>query len=111
MKLVVIAFATLALAGSVRPHSLAGCSMFPADNPWNQRVDALPVAANSDAIIATIGPTVGLHPQAGLTGRMYERCAGRSTGKTSADRPSGSTPVFPEAPPASLGGDRQCDFL
>ena len=39
--------------------------MFPADNPWNQRVDTLPVASNSDAIIATIGAGTGLHPDFG----------------------------------------------
>ena len=38
-------------------HPLPGapaCPVFPADNPWNQRVDALPVAANSAAMIANI---------------------------------------------------------
>jgi hypothetical protein len=62
---VALAFSALALGGAVRPHSLAGCSLFPADNPWNTRVDSLPVAANSDAIIATIGTRIGLHPDFG----------------------------------------------
>jgi hypothetical protein len=39
--------------------------MFPADNPWNLRVDSLPVASNSDAIIASIGAGTGLHPDFG----------------------------------------------
>ena len=39
--------------------------MFPADNPWNQRVDGLPVAANSAAIIRSIGAGTGLHPDFG----------------------------------------------
>ena len=29
--------------------------MFPANNPWNQRVDKLPVASNSDAMVRAIG--------------------------------------------------------
>jgi hypothetical protein len=72
VKLVAVALATLALAGSARPallagsnRGIAGCSLFPATNPWNQRVDGLPVAANSAAIIATIGPGIGLHPDFG----------------------------------------------
>jgi len=47
--------------------TLAGCPMFPADAPFNQRVDSLPRAANSDAIIANIqaaGSRV-LHPDFG----------------------------------------------
>ena len=31
------------------------CPIFPADNPWNQRVDRLPVAADSARLIASIG--------------------------------------------------------
>src|SRR5438093_8532051 len=53
------------LGGSAQAPQLAGCAMFPADNPWNMRVDSLPVAANSDAIIATIGTGIGLHPDFG----------------------------------------------
>ncbi len=66
MKLVAAAIAgVLLLGGSAHRPRLAGCAMFPANNPWNERVDSLPVASNSDAIIATIGPTVGLHPDFG----------------------------------------------
>ena len=48
-----------------RAPTLAGCAMFPPDNPWNQRVDTLPVASNSAAIIASIGVSTGLHPDFG----------------------------------------------
>jgi hypothetical protein len=41
------------------------CPIFPADNPWNQRVDKLPVAANSAVIIRSIGLDTGLHPDFG----------------------------------------------
>ncbi|HYN35431.1 MAG TPA: hypothetical protein VEV82_00485 [Actinomycetota bacterium] len=42
-----------------------GCKIFPASNPWNQRVDDLPVHHRSKAIIRTIGRNVGLHPDFG----------------------------------------------
>jgi hypothetical protein len=57
--------AGLLLGGATASPRLAGCTMFPASNPWNQRVDSLPVAANSAAIIATIGAGTGLHPDFG----------------------------------------------
>ncbi|NVN93483.1 MAG: hypothetical protein HXX11_23200, partial [Desulfuromonadales bacterium] len=47
------------------PPTLAGCSLFPADNVWNTPVDTLPVSANSSAYITTIGATTGLHPDFG----------------------------------------------
>ena len=43
------------------PH----CSIFPTDNAWNQRVDSLPVAADSAQLIASIGLSTGLHPDFG----------------------------------------------
>ena len=36
------------------------CTIFPKSNPWNQRVDRLPVAANSAEIIGSIGADRGL---------------------------------------------------
>jgi hypothetical protein len=66
VKLAVLAVASLLLGGAAaQGPQLAGCNLFPADNPWNQRVDALPVAANSDAIIQSIGAGTGLHPDFG----------------------------------------------
>ncbi len=43
----------------------AGCPVFPVDNIWNVPVDGLPVDADSDAYIATIGEDVGVHPDFG----------------------------------------------
>jgi hypothetical protein len=40
---------------------LGGCSIFPADNPWNQRVDSLPVRAESDTWVTSAGRTRKLH--------------------------------------------------
>lgn len=42
--------------------SQRACPVFPADNPWNERVDSLPVASNSNAMIAAIGLGAHLHP-------------------------------------------------
>jgi hypothetical protein len=49
---------------------LAGCPVFPADNPWNQRVDNLPVHRNSDAIVRSIG--TGEHLHAGFGSGLWE---------------------------------------
>jgi hypothetical protein len=63
---VVVASGTLALTGATaQAPRLGGCSVFPRDNPWNQRVDRLPVAGNSAAIIGSIGADNGLHPDFG----------------------------------------------
>jgi hypothetical protein len=43
------------------PH----CPIFPADNPWNQRVNRLPVAKDSARLIASIGLGDPVHPDFG----------------------------------------------
>lgn len=45
----------LVLGGSAAPLRLAGCPVFPATDFWNCRVDSLPVARDSAAIVASIG--------------------------------------------------------
>jgi len=45
--------------------SLHGIRPFPADNPWNQPIDKLPVDPGSDRLIAGIGAGTGLHPDFG----------------------------------------------
>jgi hypothetical protein len=55
----------LALAGSAAPPRIAGCPVFPADNPWNRRVDGLPAAKDSTAIISSIGADTRLHADFG----------------------------------------------
>jgi hypothetical protein len=54
-----------ASASALRLPSAPKCPVFPADNAWNQRVDALPVAANSAVLIQSIGLSTGLHPDFG----------------------------------------------
>jgi hypothetical protein len=45
--------------------TLAGCPVLPADNPWNQRVDRLPVARGSARLVAKIGLDDPVHPDFG----------------------------------------------
>src|SRR6202140_1441042 len=48
----------VAIPALVYAHPLPGapkCPMFPAANPWNQRVDRLPVGKDSSRLIASIG--------------------------------------------------------
>lgn len=44
---------------------LAGCAVFPSDNPWNRDVSRDPVDPRSDAYIASIGASRFLHPDFG----------------------------------------------
>jgi hypothetical protein len=52
-------------AHALRLPSAPRCTIFPKTNPWNKRVDSLPVALNSDAILRSIGVDSGLHPDFG----------------------------------------------
>jgi hypothetical protein len=54
-----------ASAAALRVPAAPTCPIFPANNAWNQRVDSLPVAADSAQIIASIGLSTGLHPDFG----------------------------------------------
>jgi hypothetical protein len=57
------AFSSVTLAHPI-PQA-PDCPVFPADNAWNVKVDDLPVANNSDAIINSIGRDEGLHADFG----------------------------------------------
>jgi hypothetical protein len=54
-----------ASAHALRVPGAPKCTIFPATNAWNERVDTLPVAANSAQMIQSIGPGTGLHPDFG----------------------------------------------
>jgi hypothetical protein len=61
-----VSVSAIAAATSGRPRPRAGgCTIFPANNPWNQRVDKLPVARDSGTIIDSIGPSKGMHADFG----------------------------------------------
>jgi hypothetical protein len=52
-------------ADALRVPGAPRCTVFPESNPWNRRVDKLPSARNSAAIIASIGVSTGLHADFG----------------------------------------------
>jgi hypothetical protein len=67
---VVLAVSTALCCAGASAHALRlpaapRCPVFPASNPWNQRVDRLPVARSSAAVISSIGPATGLHADFG----------------------------------------------
>ncbi len=68
LALVAVVAGVLVSPESAAHHPVAGapdCNIFPASNPWNQKVDDLPVAKNSKAIINSIGANDTLHPDFG----------------------------------------------
>jgi hypothetical protein len=60
---------TMSLTGSsaqaLRLPAARHCPVFPANNPWNQRVDHLPVASDSARLIASIGLDAPVHADFG----------------------------------------------
>jgi hypothetical protein len=69
VKRLVLLALLVALCGSpanaLRVPVAPRCAIFPKTNAWNKRVDTLPVAPDSDAIIRSIGADTGLHPDFG----------------------------------------------
>jgi hypothetical protein len=72
MRRIALSLFVLALAASTSvaagPPTVPGarsCPIFPANNPWNERVDKLPVAPDSDAMISAIGLDSPVHPDFG----------------------------------------------
>jgi hypothetical protein len=55
------------VGSSPRLAGAPNCPVFPPDNPWNQRVDRLPVATDSAQLIARIGLGDPVHPDFGTT--------------------------------------------
>jgi hypothetical protein len=68
-RILLLFLCALALGGSsaqaLRLPAAPRCPVFPKTNPWNQRVDTLPVAGNSAEIISSIGAGAGLHADFG----------------------------------------------
>jgi hypothetical protein len=52
-------------AEALRLPAARRCPVFPADNPWNQRVDKLPVSADSARLISSIGLDAPVHADFG----------------------------------------------
>src|SRR5262245_47778477 len=94
--------------------TLLGQNLFPADNPWNQKITNAPVAANSAAMIGNIVNSFGdgrLHPDFGqdtntpdpLYGIPYNVVHGNSTPKTNVviDLYASESDIVPVPIPAS----------
>src|SRR5437764_1290600 len=64
-SLAALALVVASLHAAAPAPNIAGCPVFPASNPWNQRVDTLPVAANSAAMIRSIGLDEPVHADFG----------------------------------------------
>jgi hypothetical protein len=73
LKVMVLTAALAAVLGTIAVVGATGrplpgarsCPVFPKNNPWNQRVDKLPAASNSDAIVSAIGPGDRMHADFG----------------------------------------------
>jgi hypothetical protein len=73
MQNIWVVFASLTLAvfsPFAEAQALSGCSVFPADNVWNTRIDSLPVHPLSDDYVNRIGRSNPAHADfgAGLAG-------------------------------------------
>jgi hypothetical protein len=68
-RLPLLVVCVLALGGSsaqaLRMPAAKSCPVFPKSSPWNQRVDQLPVAPNSDEIVRSIGAGGSVHADFG----------------------------------------------
>jgi len=104
-----------ALALAAHAPTVAGapaCPVFPASNAWNQRVDKLPVAANSKRIVDAVGAGKPLHPDFG-TGKIgipYV-VVGKATKRSKvsfdyADESDKGPYPIPAKAPVEAGGDR-----
>ena len=88
-----------------------GCPIFPPDNIWNRGVLDLPVDANSQAYIASMGPGDPIHADFGGTGGYQyavtdgsDPAAEMSFGGGAAESDPGPYRI-PENPPREEGGD------
>jgi hypothetical protein len=63
--LLAIVVLTLTAASAGGSPEIAGCPIFPPSSPWNQRVDTLPVAKDSAAMISAIGLDAPVHADFG----------------------------------------------
>jgi hypothetical protein len=68
-RLVAVALCVFALSGAsaqaLRLPAAPTCPVFPTTSAWNQRVDKLPVASDSDAIVRSIGVDDHVHADFG----------------------------------------------
>ncbi len=92
--------------------AIAGCPIFPASSPWNQRVDDRPVHPRSDAMVQTIGREAPVHPDFGSGGigipyQVVPKTQRRSkvTFEYASESDKGPYPI-PSRPKIENGSDR-----
>ena len=92
--------------------AIAGCMVFPASSPWNQRVDGEPTRPGSDAMVSAIGRDDPVHPDFGSGGiGIPFQIVARNAKKTrvsfqyAGESDKGPYPI-PARPRIETGGDR-----
>jgi hypothetical protein len=65
LAVALVAVAAVPLASARPLRGARHCPVFPRDNAWNQRVDGLPVATDSDRLLGSIGLGAYVHPDFG----------------------------------------------
>jgi hypothetical protein len=109
-----LAVCAVTAAPAAAPPRVPGaprCPVFPASNPWNQRVDKRPVATDSARLIASIGASTGLHPDFGTVYGIPYVVVGKGTPRSKvgfdyADESDRKRYPIPANPPIENGGDR-----
>jgi hypothetical protein len=105
------------LAASLAAAAIAGCPVFPASSPWNQRVDTLPLHPRSAQMVQAISTSDSVHADFGSG--LYEgrpigipfQTVARSAKKTRvsfdyADESDKGPYPIPRRPQIEGGGDR-----
>jgi hypothetical protein len=69
-------------AGSSGSPTIAGCRIFPADNPWNLDISGYPPSDNSATYLANMSPSTGFHPDWGTVSDGYGIPFATGTGAT-----------------------------
>jgi hypothetical protein len=70
LTLAVFCCAMPALAAGTPVPRIAGCALFPADNPWRRDISHAPLSPHSAAWVRSVGRSVHLHPDFG-SNRTY----------------------------------------
>jgi len=70
------------VAGNGQPPVIAGCRIFPPDNPWNLDISGYPLNANSATYLANMSPSTAFHPDWGTVSDGYGIPFSSGTGAT-----------------------------
>jgi hypothetical protein len=65
MKTIASLLVLLAIASTASAQTVGTCRIFPPNNPWNTRIDTLPVHPRSQQYINSVGASIHLHPDFG----------------------------------------------